>query len=476
MTTTAEQKLSLGALTAVVVGSMIGGGIFSLPQNVAKSASPGAALIGWAISAVGMLMLAFVFQSLANRKPHLDAGVYAYAKAGFGDYIGFNSAWGYWLSSMLGNVSYFVLIFSALGYFFPVFGEGNTVTAIACASLLVWALHVLILRGIKQAAFINQLTTVAKIVPLVLFIIIAAMAFSLDIFTEDFWGTLHPEFGSVMSQVRNMMLITVWVFIGIEGANLYSSRASKRSDVGKATVLGFLGVLLLLVMVNVLSMGIMRQAQLAGLPNPSMAYVLEEVVGHWGAVLIIAGLIVSLFGALLVWVLLSAEIMYAAAHDQTMPRFLAKENAKGVPVNALWLSNGTVQVFLIITLFAASTYTSLVYLAASMSLLPYLFSAGYAVLLAARGESYEQLWDQRRKDLVIGLLALIYSVWLVYAGGMVHLLLSALLYTPGVVLFIKARREQGKHVFTSAEKVVFAVLLVATIAAAYGLYAGYLHL
>lgn len=471
-----NQKLSLGALTAVVVGSMIGGGIFSLPQNVAKSASPGAALVGWGISAVGMLMLAFVFQSLANRKPHLDAGVYAYAKAGFGDYIGFNSAWGYWLSSMLGNVSYFVLIFSALGYFFPVFGEGNTVSAIVCASVLVWALHFLILRGIKQAAFINQLTTVAKVVPLLLFVVIAAMAFSLDIFTEDFWGETHPEFGSVMSQVRNVMLITVWVFIGIEGASLYSSRARKRSDVGTATVLGFLGVLALLVLVNLLSMGIMRQGELAGLANPSMAYVLEHVVGHWGAVLIIAGLIVSLFGALLVWVLLSAEILYAAAHDQTMPRFLAAQNANDVPVNALWLSNATVQVFLVITLFAASTYTSLVYLAASMSLLPYLFSAGYAVLLAQRGETYENLWQERRKDLVIGALALLYSIWLVYAGGIGHLLLSALLYTPGVVLFIKARREQGLHVFSHAEKIVFAVLLIATGVAAFGLYEGFLSL
>ena len=119
-------KLRLGALVALVVGSMIGGGIFSLPQNMAASADVGAILIGWAITAVGMLTLAFVFQTLANRKPDLDGGVYAYAKAGFGDYMGFSSAWGYWISAWLGNVGYFVLLFSTLGYFFPIFGEGNT--------------------------------------------------------------------------------------------------------------------------------------------------------------------------------------------------------------------------------------------------------------------------------------------------------------------------------------------------------------
>src|SRR5689334_18552349 len=173
-------KLKLGALVALVVGSMIGGGIFSLPQNMAASADVGAILIGWAITAVGMLTLAFVFQTLANRKPDLDGGVYAYAQAGFGDYMGFSSAWGYWISAWLGNVGYFVLLFSTLGYFFPVFGEGNTVAAIVCASVLLWCVHALVLRGIKEATFINQITTVAKIVPIVLFIVICAFAFRLN--------------------------------------------------------------------------------------------------------------------------------------------------------------------------------------------------------------------------------------------------------------------------------------------------------
>ncbi len=263
-------KLKLGALVALVVGSMIGGGIFSLPQNMAASAGVGAVLIGWGITAVGMLTLAFVFQTLANRKPDLDGGVYAYAKAGFGDYMGFSSAWGYWISAWLGNVGYFVLLFSTLGYFFPIFGEGNTPAAIIGASILLWAVHFLVLRGIKEAAFINLVTTVAKVVPLVLFALICLFAFRLDIFTADIWAVGTPELGSVMNQVRNMMLVTVWVFIGIEGASIFSARAEKRTDVGKATVIGFVTVLLFLVLVNVLSLGIMTQPELAKLQNPSM--------------------------------------------------------------------------------------------------------------------------------------------------------------------------------------------------------------
>jgi arginine:ornithine antiporter/lysine permease len=455
---------------------MIGGGIFSLPQNMAASADVGAVLIGWVITAIGMLTLAFVFQTLANRKPDLDGGVYAYAKAGFGDYMGFSSAWGYWISAWLGNVGYFVLLFSTLGYFFPIFGEGNTPAAVIGASVLLWAVHFLVLRGIKEAAFINLVTTVAKVVPLVLFVLIAVFAFKLDIFTADIWGLKNPDLGSVMNQVRNMMLVTVWVFIGIEGASIFSARAEKRTDVGKATVIGFITVLLFLMLVNVLSLGIMTQPELAKLQNPSMAAVLEHVVGHWGAVLISVGLVISLLGALLSWVLLCAEIMFAAAKDHTMPAFLRKENANHVPANALWLTNAMVQIFLVITLFSASTYLSLIYLATSMILVPYLWSAAYALLLAVRGETYENALRERKKDLFIGAIALIYAVWLLYAGGTKYLLLSALLYAPGVILFAKAKHELGKPIFTNVEKLIFAAVVVGALVAAYGLYAGFLTL
>ncbi|MFE1814138.1 arginine-ornithine antiporter [Metapseudomonas otitidis] len=469
-------KLRLGALVALVVGSMIGGGIFSLPQNMAASADAGAILIGWAITAVGMLTLAFVFQTLANRKPDLDGGVYAYAKAGFGDYMGFSSAWGYWISAWLGNVGYFVLLFGTLGYFFPIFGEGNTPAAIVGASVVLWAVHFLVLRGIREAAFINLVTTIAKVVPLFLFILICLFAFKLDIFTADIWGTKNPELGSVMNQVRNMMLVTVWVFIGIEGASIFSARAEKRSDVGKATILGFVIVLLLLVLVNVLSLGIMAQPELAQLKNPSMAAVLEHVVGHWGAVLISVGLVVSLVGALLSWVLLCAEILFAAAKDHTMPEFLRRENANHVPANALWLTNAMVQLFLIVTLFNNSTYLSLIYLATSMILVPYFWSAAYAVLLPLRGETYEQDASERGKDLAIAGLALVYATWLLYAGGVKYLLLSALLYAPGAILFAKAKHELGQPVFTPVEKLIFAAVVIGALVAAYGLYDGFLTL
>jgi len=135
-----------------------------------------------------------------------------------------------------------------------------------------------------------------------------------------------------------------------------------------------------------------------------------------------------------------------------VPAFLKKENANQVPVNALWLTNVMIQIFLVITLFSESTYTTLIYLASSMILVPYLWSAAYAVLLSGRGETYEGAQRQRLKDLLVGLIALGYAVWLLYAGGLKYLLLSALLYAPGVVLFALAKREQGLPLFTHVEK------------------------
>ncbi|WP_314403041.1 arginine-ornithine antiporter [Stenotrophomonas rhizophila] len=472
--TAPSNRLGLAALTALVVGSMVGAGIFSLPQNIARSAGPGAALVGWAISGLGMLMLAFVFQNLANRKPQLDAGIYAYAKAGFGDYIGFSSAWGYWICSLLGNVSFFVLIFSGLGYFVPAFGEGNTWQAIACASVLLWAMHAMVLRGIGQAALINAVVTVAKVVPIVVFVVIAAVGFRLEVFTADFWGTL--SLGGLGGQLRGMMLITVWVFIGIEGASIYSRRAARRADVGRATVIGFLGVLALLMLVNLLSMGVLGQQQLAHLHNPSMAFVLEAIVGPWGARLIIIGMVVSVLGALLAWVLLCAEVLHAAAGDGTMPVFLARQNANDVPANALWLTNGLIQLFLLITLFSASTYTSLVLLGASMALVPYLFSAAYGVLVAWRGEGYADPSAPRRRDLVIAVLATVYALWLVYAGGVTQVLLSALLYAPGMLMFAQAKRQHGQPVFTPVERLIAVCVLAVSLAAVWGLWHGHLTL
>jgi arginine:ornithine antiporter/lysine permease len=241
-----DKKLGLGALISLVIGSMVGAGVFSLPQNIAAHASAGAVALGWAITGIGMICLALVYQNLSMRRPDLDGGIFSYAKAGFGDFVGFNAAWGYWLCQLLANVSYAIVVFSALSYFFDtpdnvIFGDGNTPVAITLASLLIWSVHALVLRGIQVAALVNIVTTIAKMVPS------SSSAWpscSPSTWRPSPWisgGRAVPELGSVMDQVKSTMKVTLWVFIGIEGAVVVSARARHRKDVGRATVLALLG-------------------------------------------------------------------------------------------------------------------------------------------------------------------------------------------------------------------------------------------
>lgn len=445
---------------------MIGSGVFSLPQNMAAGAAPLAIIIGWLISGVGILALAFVYLSLSRRKPALEAGPYSYAKAGFGPFIGFNSAWGYWLSAWIGNVSYAVVMFSALSYFFPPFGEGNTWQAIVGASVVLWLVHALVLSGVRTAALVNLVTTIAKIAPLVLFVVLAIVAFKVDVFTLDFTGAGNPELGSVLNQVRSTMLVTLWVFIGVEGASVVSGRAERRSDVGLATMAGFFVALILYALISLLSLGVMTQPELAALKNPSMAGVLGYIVGPWGAILVNITLVVSVLGAFLSWNLLAAEVPHVAGRDGTMPRFLARENKRGAPVTSLWITNGLVQVFLLVALFANSTYTALFYIASTAILIPYVFSGAYAAKLAITGEGY-RAGESRTADLIAGLVATAYGVWLVYAAGPTYLFMAAMLYAPGIIFYVIARRENGEKAFTGLEALFAAGLVVAGLAAAY---------
>jgi len=136
-----EKKLGLSALTALVLSSMLGAGVFSLPQNMAEVASPAALLIGWGITGVGILLLAFAMLLLTRIRPDLDGGIFTYAREGFGELIGFCSAWGYWLCAVIANVSYLVIVFSALSFFTDTpelrfFGDGNTWQSIVGASVV----------------------------------------------------------------------------------------------------------------------------------------------------------------------------------------------------------------------------------------------------------------------------------------------------------------------------------------------------
>ncbi|MBC7746872.1 arginine-ornithine antiporter [Pedobacter sp.] len=451
MTNKKERKnLGLLSMTALVIGSIIGSGVFNLMSNLSAEASLMAILIGWAITGIGMFFLVLCFQNLNKKRPDLDAGIYSYAEAGFGKFMGFNSAWGYWISAWVGNIAYATLMFSSLGYFFKVFGDGQNLASVIGASVVLWLGHFLILRGVRSASLTNLIVTIAKIVPILIFIFAAYLAFKLNIFTADIWGTVSKnfEFSSVLEQVRSTMLVTVWVFIGIEGAVVFSGRAKKRSNVGKATFLGLFAVLAIYLLVSVLSLGLMSRPELAALGQPAMASLLESVVGSWGAALVNVGVVVSIAGAWLAWTMFAFELPYQAALRGTFPAIFKKENSKGTPIVALFVTNVLVQIFIFTFLISQSAYDFAFSLATTTILIPYALTAFYQVKLSVN----EKKGNSRRTwNVVVGLIASCYAIWLVYAAGLDYLLLTALVYTPGILVFAWTRLRKREKIFTLAE-------------------------
>lgn len=447
-------RVSVGTLTMMVVGGMVGAGVFSLPRRFATETGIWGALIAWAIAGGGMLMLAFVFQALAIRKPALDSGVYAYAKAGFGEYLGFFSAFGYWASACVGNTTYWILIMSTLGALVPAFGEGNTLAAVGVSTVGVWGFAALVARGTKEAANLNRIVTIAKLVPIVVFILLCLFMLDLGVLRDNLGGS---GLGSIFTQVKGTMLITVFVFLGVEGASVYSRYARRREDVGRATVLGFISVLAVFASVTVVSYGILPRAEIAELRQPSMAGILEAAVGGWGAVLIGAGLIVSVLGAYLAWSLMAAEVLYVAAKDDDMPRFLGRTNAHEAPINALIISAVVVQVMLFLTMASENAFDLALNMTSALSLIPFVLAAAYLLRITISGDGYADHASRRRPEAIFAVLATVYTVFLLYAAGPRYMLLSFVIYAPGSVLFIMARREQRRRLFAPNEVVILVV-------------------
>ncbi len=175
---------------------------------------------------------------------------------------------------------------------------------------------------------------------------------------------------SLIMQVRDTMLITVFVFLGIEGASVYSRYAKKRSDIGAATILGFLGVTGLMVAITLLPYATAPRAAISGVANPSLAGALELVAGHWGAVMIKIGVLVSVLGAFLAWTLITAEVAFAAAKSKDMPSLFAAQNSNEVPSTALWVSNIIVSLFIISTYWSRDAFNFMLDMCSVMSLCP----------------------------------------------------------------------------------------------------------
>ncbi|MBO7146140.1 MAG: amino acid permease [Lentisphaeria bacterium] len=482
MSDSTEKKLGVIPLAAIVVSAMIGGGVFSLPQNMGQSAGVGAVIIAWIITGIGMFFIANTFRILSDARPDATTGIYAYARLGFGRFGGFQMAWAYWLCNIFGNVGYAVLLMDALDYFFPGwFTGGNNLWSIVGGSVMIWVMNWAVLRGTHQAAFINTVGTIFKLVPLCLFILILLFTFHWSYFTTDFWGTetiaaFHQKpLGGIMDQVKSTMLVTLWAFIGIEGAIVVSSRAKDQKSVGRATLIGFLGCLFIYACLSILPFGRMHQAEIAKLVNPSTAPILSSIVGTWGGILMNLGVIIALVTSWLAFTIMIAQIPQAAAQDGTFPKIFCSENKNGTPNVSLIVTSCLMQLAMIMVYFANNAWNTMLSVTGVMILPPYLACTAYLWKLCATHQYQKGLPVKAGMALLCGVAGTIYAIWMIYAAGLSYLLMAFIFLVIGIPVYLKSCRDineenakNGKpaiQAFNSYERFAAIVIVLVALAA-----------
>ncbi|MCC2626279.1 MAG: arginine-ornithine antiporter [Burkholderiales bacterium] len=446
------KDLTFFALFCLLFSSMMGSGVFDIPRNIAHSAGTAAILIGWLITAAGMLSLGAAFVYITRKRPDIQSGIYGYARYGFGQYVGFNVALGYGLNALLGNASYIIYIFATLANFSFLKWLKGSLFSLLGESLVIWIVFFLVLAGIRKASFTNVLVSCIKILALVIVLGLFIIDFKWGQFKANLFATTN--FGSILTQVKSTMLVTVWDFLGIEAACIYAMRAKNFQDVAKATMFGVSIVLIIDFLISILPFGIMPSSQISSLQIPSAGKVLLAIQHVDSAIFIRIAVIISVFGALLAWMMLASNMFYLAAVDKSLPKIMSKMSKKDVPINALIASSIILQIFIIIAYFDNLRYMAMIQLATSLIIIPYMLTATFALKLVISERKVDIL------SLVKGSIAVIYSIWLVYAGGVKYLLFSTLIYAAGIIFYIIARKEQSKPIFVNKSEVALFIILV----------------
>lgn len=466
-----NKKLGFGALAGIIFGMVVGSGLYNIPQNLAATGGPVSVIIGWTIIAGIMLLLVSTLKILSDHRSDLNAGIYEYAAEGFGGYVGFNIAWGYWLCTSFANVAYDVMLNDAFGAFFPELLNHGWQTLVF-GSVLIWGAYFLVVSGIRTASTINNIMAVIKMIAIVLIVVLLFINIKISMFTANVEQDLSVGAVGIWDQIKNSMLVTLWCFIGIEGAVMVAARAKRSSDVGKATVTGFLSSWFLYVLVSVLCFGVMSRVQLSGLSDPSSAYVLKDICGEWAYYFVILSVIISLLGSMLAWTIICAEVPYEAAVSKIFPMSFMRLNKQGMPAFGLFVSSVAMQVFLVLVMMAHDVYMAALQITGMMVLPAYLTSGLYLMKASLHPDMIREPEAPKRcRYFITGLLCAVSCAWIIYAGGIDLFIYTAAFYLIGTGFYIKVRSEKssgsraagnysGKLPFTVGDRVTLAILII----------------
>ncbi|MGD9153093.1 MAG: amino acid permease [Gammaproteobacteria bacterium] len=396
-----SKPLGLWTLTALVSGNMIGSGIFLLPSTLAKLGS--ISLIAWIFTALGAFCIAITFakSSTLVRK---SGGPYAYAEAGFGKFIGFQTAYNYWIAVWVGNAAIAIAVVAYLIVFFPIFS--NAIIGCILAVILVWLFTIVNLLGMRVAGVVQIFITILKFIPIFLIAIIGWWYFHPSFLTQHFNVTSSSNF-KIFS---NAIPLTLWAFIGIESATIPAESVNNPEiNIPLATLLGTLIATIAYIASATVIMGMIPMSILAHSTSP-FAAAADVIFGKWGNWLIALGALISCLGCLNGWILVQAQIPMAAADDNLFPKIFAKRNKDGIPAHGIIITSICMSLLLLITINPDlnQEFQIIISIAVIASLISYFYTAiAEIILLRKEGNKTGSI----TLHIIIAIIAAIYSFW-----------------------------------------------------------------
>lgn len=431
-----QKKIGLITTTSLVVGNMIGAGIFLLPASLAEFGS--ISLIGWFFTATGAIILAKIFSNLSKIIVNKSGGPYIYSKEGFGDFIGFLVAWGYWISCWISNAAIAIAIIGAFSFFFPILST-NSILAVAVGLSMIWFFTWINSKGVQTSGKIQVITTVLKLLPLVFIILIGAFFFSLNNF-PSFNLTGESNFATFPV----VAALTLYAFLGIESASIPAENIKNpEKNIPKATMLGAIITTCIYIFGTIVLFGILPTEILQKSAAP-FAEAGKIIGGKYAGYFVAAGAAISGIGALNGWILIVAQIPMAAAKDKMFPRIFKKENKNGAPILGLIIGSllSSIVMLMNFTEGLVAQFTFIVNLTVLTCLVPYLFaSAAYIIILIER----KMYLNSIIKTFALGLLGFLYSVWAIYGSGADVVFYGFLLLVLGIPLYALMQWNKTKN-------------------------------
>lgn len=425
------RKLGLWMSTALVVGNMIGSGVFLLPASL--GAYGGVSLVGWLLTSVGAMALALTFARLSRLLPRAG-GPYAYTRAGFGNFAGFAVAWGYWVSVCAGNAAIAVAFVGYLAFFWHPLATSAPLGA-GAALTAIWSLTWVNSRGVRKAGSVQLITTILKLLPL-----IALGTMGLLLLNWDHFTPFNPSGQPLVVAVSATATLTLWAFLGVESATIPAGDVERPEwTIPRATVFGTGLAAVVYVLSTVGVMGILPPDRLVSSTAP-FADAASAVWGSWAAGAVGAGAALSCFGALNGWILLQGQLPMAVAMDGLFPAVFGRISRRGTPVAGLTVSSLLVTLIVLTnyTKGLVDTFTFVILLATVTVLVPYVFSSLYLVMLSLRAS------PTANATAAVAGLALLYSVWAIAGSGRDAVFWGFLLLLAGVPVFAWIRRDRNR--------------------------------